>query len=77
MPVLARPCSPAAIFGWCDLLPKTFDLFGFLPLSTITDFSGGKLPTWGGGLYDPPCIFELYFRDICQLQQDILDMTGL
>ena len=33
MSVLVRPSGPTAIFGWCELLPKTFDLNGFLLFS--------------------------------------------
>ena len=75
--VLARPFSPTAIFGWCELLPKTFDLFGFLPFSTIANFNGGSTPHGGGWLYYHPDIYEPYTQDICRLQQNILDMTDL
>lgn len=33
MLVLVHPSGPTAIFGWCELLPKTFDLNGFLLFS--------------------------------------------
>lgn len=33
MSVLARPSDPTAIFGWCELPPKTFDHYGFLLFS--------------------------------------------
>ena len=77
MSVLARPFSPAAISGWCDLLPETFDLSGFLPFSTHTNFNGGSTPHGGGWLFNHPYYYEPYIRDICRLQQDILDMTDL
>jgi len=61
----------------CDILPGTFDLSGFLPFSTVTNFNGGSTPHGGGWLFNHPANYEPYIRDFCQLQQDILDMTVL
>jgi len=61
----------------CDILPKTFDLIGFLPFSTISNFNGGNTPHGGGWLFYHPYFYEPYIQDICQLQHNILDMTDL
>ena len=75
--VLAHPSNPAAIFGLCDILPKTFDLNSFLPFYTLSSFNGGSTPHGGGWLYHHPGVYEPCSQDICRLQQNILDMTDL
>ena len=77
MSVLARLYSPAAISSQCDFLLETFDLIGFLPFSTLSNFNGGSAPHGGGWLYNHPTVYEPYSQDICRLQQNILDMTDL
>ena len=56
MSVLVRPSGPTAILGLCDILPRTFGLNGFLPLSARENFSGDSSPHGAGG-----CIITLYF----------------
>ena len=58
-------------------MPEILNLFGFLPFSISTYFNGGNSPHGAGGFYNHPNIYELYFQDFRQLQQNILDMTGL
>ena len=56
MLVLVHPSGPTAILGLCDILPRTFGLNGFLPLSAREDFSGDSTLHGAGG-----CIITLYF----------------
>lgn len=56
MSVLVRPSGPTATLGLCDILPRTFGLNGFLPLSARENFSGDSSPHGAGG-----CIITLYF----------------
>ena len=75
MLVLVHPSGPTAIFGWCELLPKTFDLNGFLLFSAGGSIEQRQHPI--PGLYYHPLLYEPYSQDFCRLQQDILDMTDL
>ena len=77
MSVLARPYSPAAIFDWCELLPKTFDLIGFLPFSASSNLNGNSTPHGVDGFFNHLYSYEPYIRELCLLQQNILDMTDL
>ena len=77
MSVLARPFSPAAISDWCDLLSETFNLYWFSAVFHTFKSQRRQHPAWGGWLYHHPTLYEPYIRDICRLQQDILDMTDL
>ena len=47
MSVLVHPFDPAAILSWCELLPRTFDLNGFLLFSTLSNVKQRQHPTWG------------------------------
>ncbi len=44
--VIAHPFSPAAIFDWCDFLPKTFDLKWFPAVFHTFKFQRRQHSTW-------------------------------
>ncbi len=75
--VLAHSYGPAAILGWCEHIPRTFDLIGFLPFSASTNINGGSTPHGAGGFNHRLIIYVPYSLELCRLQQNILDMTDL
>jgi len=61
----------------CDILPKTFDLNGFLPFSTLSSFNGGSTPHGGGWLYNLGLRIKEYREAADLTQESFAELVGL